>query len=151
MMKSLVMSAILAGACGEENLHVVQRAAPRAEVIFRDKSTVLVEIADTDEKRARGLMFRQTLAPSEGMIFVFDEPGFHPFWMKNTLIPLDMIWLDAEYRILSIAHSVPPCKADPCPSYPHEGAATYVVEVVSGYARRHGLKVGDRVVVKGLK
>jgi len=128
-----------------------QWASPRGEVIFPDKTVVRVEIADTEEKRQRGLMFREHMAPTDGMIFLFERPGNYPFWMKNTLIPLDMIWLDQKGRIVWIAHSVPPCKADPCPSFDHEGLASYVVEVVSGFAKEHKLKVGDTLVLKGIK
>jgi hypothetical protein len=127
-----------------------QWAAPRGEVSFPDGTVVAVEIADTPALQTRGLMFREHLAPNEGMVFVFDEPGPHPFWMKNTLIPLDMIWLDAARRILTIAHSVPPCKADPCPTYPHAGRAQYVVEVVGGFAKKHRLKEGDQLVFRNV-
>jgi hypothetical protein len=132
-------------------LHVAaQSRVPRGRAIFPDGTSVSVEIADTDPVRERGLMFRQELAPNEGMVFVFPAAGFYPFWMKNTLIPLDMLWLDARGRIVSIAQSVPPCKADPCPSYPPDANASYVVEVVSGFARQHGLKVGDVVKLDGV-
>jgi uncharacterized membrane protein (UPF0127 family) len=136
-------------ACGAARVSG-QWASPRGEVIFPDKTKVTVEIADTEEKRARGLMFREYMAPADGMIFLFDEPGNYPFWMKNTLIPLDMLWLDSQAHIVSIARSVPPCKADPCPSYPPSGTATYVIEVVSGFARQHDLKVGDAVKLEGV-
>jgi hypothetical protein len=85
------------------------------------------------------------------MVFVFDQPGPHAFWMKNTLIPLDIIWLAADRRIVHIAHSVPPCKADPCPSYPPAAdTAVYVLEVASGVARRHALGVGDVLQFRGI-
>lgn len=128
-----------------------QWALKRGEATFADKTRVVIEIADTDDTRQRGLMFRKTLAPTEGMIFVFPMPGDYPFWMKNTLIPLDMLWLDAQARIVAIAHSVPPCKADPCPTFPPPnptGPATYVVELVSGFAKAHNLKVGETVALK---
>jgi uncharacterized membrane protein (UPF0127 family) len=137
-------------ACGGANVNG-QWASPRGEVVFPDQTRVAVEIVATEEERARGLMFREHLAPNAGMIFLFEEPGTYPFWMKNTLIPLDMIWLDQDVRIVWIAHSVPPCKADPCPSYGHEGQASYVVEVVSGFAKQHRLKVGDQLVLRRIK
>jgi uncharacterized membrane protein (UPF0127 family) len=127
-----------------------QWATPRGEVIFADKTRVSVEIAGTPAQRERGLMFRERMGPQEGMIFLFEEAGSHPFWMKNTLIPLDMIWLDAGRKIVHIAHSVPPCKADPCPTYPHEGQALYVVEVNAGFAKKHAVKVGDVLEFKGV-
>jgi hypothetical protein len=130
-----------------------QWASPRGEVTFPDKTRVVVEIADTDALRQRGLMFRERLGPTEGMVFVFPDPGYHPFWMKNTLIPLDMIWLDPARRVIYVAHSVPPCKADPCPNFgpqPDSPAAAYVVEVQSGFAKQHGVKAGDQLVFKGI-
>lgn len=128
------------------SLAFAQFAKPRGEVVFPDKTRVTVEIAATDAERQRGLMFREHLAPNEGMVFLFEESGTYPFWMKNTLIPLDMIWVDRGYRVVDVAHSVPPCKADPCPSYGHKGSALYVVEVVSGFAKQHGVKPGDTLV-----
>ncbi len=127
-----------------------QSKLPRGRASFPDGTVVSVEIADTEPVRQRGLMFREQLGPNEGMVFVFPEPGYYPFWMKNTLIPLDMLWLDAQSRIVSIARSVPPCKADPCPTYPPGATASYVIEVVSGFARQHGLKVGDQVKMDGV-
>jgi uncharacterized membrane protein (UPF0127 family) len=128
----------------------VQSRLPRGRAVFPDGTAVSIDIADTEPVRDRGLMFRDHLAPNEGMIFVFPESGYYPFWMKNTLIPLDMLWLDAQSRIVSIARSVPPCKADPCPSYPPDANASYVIEVVSGFSRQHGLKVGDVVKLEGV-
>ncbi len=140
---ALVFAAAAVGVCAQSKL-------PRGRAVFPDGTAVALEVADTEPVRQRGLMFREHLAPNEGMIFVFPEPGYYPFWMKNTLIPLDMLWLDGRAQIVSIARSVPPCKADPCPSYPPEGTASYVIEVVSGFARQHALKVGDVVKVEGV-
>ncbi len=139
----LLFAATAAQVCAQSRL-------PRGRAVFPDGTVVSVEIADTEPVRQRGLMFRQQLAPNEGMIFVFPESGYYPFWMKNTLIPLDMLWLDGGARIVSIAPSVPPCKADPCPSYPPDGDATYVIEVVSGFCRDHHLKIGDTVKLEGV-
>jgi len=126
----------------------------RAAIVFPDETRVQVEVADTEELRQRGLMFRKSLAPNEGMIFVFDRPGHYPFWMKNTLIPLDMLWLDTSSRIVAIADSVPPCQADPCPTFPPPepaGPASFVVELVAGFAKAHKLKAGDLLKVSGLQ
>ncbi len=127
-----------------------QRAGPRGRAVFADGTGVSVEIADTPQTRERGLMFRDRLAAGDGMVFVFDRPGFYPFWMKNTLIPLDIVWLDAAGRIVSIAASVPPCKADPCPTSPPAADAMFVVELASGFAKQHGVKVGDTVKLEGV-
>ena len=146
-----MISTVLLAACAGAPAYG-QRAEPRGEVLLPDKTMVRVEIADTEAKRQRGLMFRETLGPNEGMIFLFEEPGFYPFWMKNTLIPLDMLWLDGSARVVSIANAVPPCKADPCATYPPDRGtqALYVVEVNAGFAKEHKVKVGDALTLKAI-
>lgn len=149
---ALVVLSALAGRPG-------QWAAPRSTVGFPDKTVVRVELADTPAKRQRGLMFRESLGPNEGMLFLFERAGSYPFWMQNCVISLDIIWLDADARIVSIAQSVPPCRLPncsppcnsyDCPTYPHDGQALYVVEVASGFAKQHGVKVGDRLTLQGV-
>ena len=112
-------------------------------VIFPDGFVVNVEIANDEDLRAQGLMYRDQLRPGTGMLFFFPEAGLHSFWMKNTRIPLDIIWIDADRRIVDIAHDVPPCRTAECPSYPPAGPASYVLEVAGGVARQHALKAGD--------
>ncbi len=114
-------------------------------VIFPDGWTVRVEIANDDDLRAQGLMYRDHLAPDSGMLFLFAQDGEYPFWMKNTRIPLDMIWIDATQRVAAVHFEVPPCKADPCPSYPPNARARYVLEVAGNEARKHGVKAGDQL------
>jgi hypothetical protein len=117
----------------------------RAEVILPGDRRVIAEIADTPARIARGYMFRREVREDEGMVFVFPEPGFHPFWMKNTLVPLDIIWMDDAFTVFHIEHMTPPCKADPCPGYGPVRKARYVLELRGGTARRAGLKPGDRL------
>ena len=124
-------------------------SAPR--ITFPDGFVVNVEVVADDETRQQGLMFRDHLADDRGMIFFFPESGEYPFWMKNTLIPLDMIWIDEARRIAHITHDVPPCKVDPCPSYPPNARAKYVLEVAAGVAAKHRLKDGDALRFEGLE
>jgi uncharacterized membrane protein (UPF0127 family) len=114
-------------------------------VFFPDGSSIMAELARTDEERARGLMFRERIRPDEGMLFVFEEEGLHSFWMKNTLVPLDILWLGRDRRIIHIAADVPPCKSDPCPTYGPDIPASFVLELKAGEARARGLKPGDRL------
>jgi len=125
-------------------------AAGRAEAVFPDKTVVALEVARTEPERSRGLMFRTSMAEQAGMIFLFERPGVYPFWMKNTLIPLDMFWTDTTGKVVWIAESVPPCQADPCPEYPPKAVASYVIETNGGFAKRHGVKVGDVVTLRKL-
>ncbi|MCH8478058.1 MAG: DUF192 domain-containing protein [Wenzhouxiangella sp.] len=109
-----------------------------------------VEIADTDETRTRGLMFRDELANNRGMLFIFSRDEPRSFWMRNTRIPLDIIYIDSDWRVVSIVHNARPCRTRQCPSYPSTGPARYVLEVTAGHAQRLGLAPGDEVTVGNL-
>jgi len=108
-------------------------------------ASVTAELAVTAAEREKGLMFREKLLADQGMLFVFEEEAKYAFWMKNTLIPLDMLWLDKERRIVHIWRNVPPCTKDPCPSYPPDRAGRYVLELAAGASDRFGLKLFDRL------
>jgi uncharacterized membrane protein (UPF0127 family) len=100
-----------------------------------------VEVAQTPADRSRGLMFRNQLPPEEGMLFEFEETGRHPFWMKNTLRPLDMIFIDEHGRIVGIVEN-----AEPQTTTPRDGGPSrYVLEVNGGYCASRGVRPGDRV------
>ncbi len=102
-----------------------------------------VEIADTQAGRETGLMNRQHMDPGSGMLFVFENEDVYSFWMKDTLIPLDMVWMDKGGRIVYIERDVQPCEADPCPVYTPPSAALYVLEVNAGISDDYGFAVGD--------
>jgi uncharacterized protein len=123
-------------------------AAPR--IILPDRSAIIVEVASDDPTREQGLMYRDHMAEDRGMIFLFPQVGEYPFWMKNTFIPLDMIWIDSDHRIVHIAHDVPPCKTDPCPNYPPNAKAASVLELAAGVAAKHHLKDGDVLRFEGM-
>jgi uncharacterized membrane protein (UPF0127 family) len=108
-----------------------------------------VEIADDDASRAQGLMFRDELPADHGMLFIFPDERPRSFWMKNTRIPLDIIYIDRDFEIVSISADTPPCRSryTRCPSYPSAGPAQYVLEINGGLAEQLGLQAGDRVVV----
>lgn len=106
---------------------------------------VFVEVPDDLEEFARGLMFRTHLPWNAGMLFAFDEEEPRRFWMKNTLIPLDMIFVDSSSKIIDIKENVPPCKQEECPTYPSKEPAQYVLEVNAGFVQEKGVKIGDRL------
>jgi uncharacterized membrane protein (UPF0127 family) len=111
-----------------------------------------VEIAETHEQRARGLMFRRDLPADAGMLFIHDEDEILSYWMKNTYIALDILYFDRDLRLVSAHLDVPPCGEQPqCPNYPSAGPARYVLELNAGEAGRMNLKVGDKLRVDGLK
>jgi len=108
-------------------------------------ATIQAEIADTTEKRAKGLMYRDSLAKDRGMLFTFAEPQLWTFWMKNTRISLDIIWMDGKKRIVHIERNVPTCPRtdDGCPQYQPNDHAVYVLELAAGVADALKLQRGS--------
>lgn len=107
---------------------------------------VFAEVPDDSEESMRGLMFRIHLPWNAGMLFPYSDEEPRTFWMKNTLIPLDMIFIDSSSKIVEIKENVPPCEQEECPTYPSVEPAQYVLEVNAGFVQEKGVKVGDRLV-----
>jgi uncharacterized protein len=122
-----------------------QISATAPQVLTPSGDAVVVELAISDAARARGLMFRSALPENRGMLFMFPESGIHGFWMKNTFIALDIVWIDEDLRVVHLERNVPPCTSEPCPTYAPAVPATYVLEVEGGEAERLGLEPGARV------
>jgi uncharacterized protein len=108
---------------------------------------IMLEVARTPQEQEIGLMNRTELAADRGMLFTFVPTQPVSFWMKNTLIPLDMVFI-REGQVKAIASNVPPCKADPCPTYPSGVAIDQVIELRGGRAAELGLKVGDPIKIQ---
>jgi len=109
--------------------------------------TVNIEIADTPEKQTTGLMFRKSLGKDSGMLFPYTSERNLSFWMKNTLIPLDMIFINSKLEIVDIIREVPPCEKDPCESYSPIEKAQYVLEVNGSFSENYNINVGDKVSI----
>ena len=107
-----------------------------------------VEVVDTDESRAKGLMYRESLAPDAGMLFDFKETREVSFWMSNTLIPLDMIFITAEGLVANIHSNARPRDLT---SIPSDGPVMFVLEIPGGRSKELGLAAGDRVVHDRIK
>ena len=102
-----------------------------------------VEVADNEAERARGLMFRDELPAGHGMLFIHEEEAPLAYWMKNTRIPLDILFFDHERHLVSQQRDVPPCDlGDACPPYPSAAPAIYVLELNAGEAERLKLRDG---------
>lgn len=106
-----------------------------------------IEIAADDASRAHGLMDRTKMDADHGMLFVFEDDAPRAFWMKNTKIPLDMLFFDADAKLVSVQHNVPPCVADPCAGYSSGAPARYVLELNAGQANELGLTPGDAMAI----
>jgi uncharacterized protein len=127
------------------------QASGRVPTVEIGKNKVKLEVASTPEQIKRGLMYRTAMSEDHGMVFLFRPPSAVRFWMAHCFIPLDMLMIKDD-KIVRIFENVPPCRAATeaeCPTYPgvDEEAVevTEVVEVNGGYAKRHGIKVGDTV------
>lgn len=107
-----------------------------------------VEIADTQEKQALGLMFRDSMPDDAGMIFIFPNEAPRSFWMKNTRIPLDIMYFDKDLKMVSISADTPPCRVSRCPSYPSSKPAMYVLELNAGKASELGVGPGDKLTIE---
>jgi uncharacterized membrane protein (UPF0127 family) len=112
------------------------------EPMGADSVRVRVEVVQTPQERQRGLMFRKQLDADAGMLFVFERPQHNVFWMHNTFLPLDMIFITRDMRVLGVVEN-----ATPQTDSPREvpGESQYVLEVNAGYSRQHGITQGTRV------
>ena len=106
-----------------------------------------VELAETQEKQALGLMFRDSMPDDHGMLFLFPGESRRGFWMKNTKIPLDIFYFDEDFRLVSVSENTPPCRSRRCPSYPSTGPAKYVLELNAGKAAELAVQPGDEMEV----
>ena len=109
---------------------------PRAPIVLR------VEVASTDRQRELGLMFREQLGDDEGMLFLFDSERRNSFWMRNTLIPLDLFFIAADWTVVGVVENATPLTDDPRRV---PGLSQYVLEVNAGFAQKHGLGAGTKV------
>jgi len=105
------------------------------------------EVASTQAQVEKGLMFRKSLAPDHGMLFLFSKEEPLKFWMFQTLIPLDIVWMDADKRVVEISENTPPCKTerDQCPVYGGSAPALFVLELAGGSVAHYHLKTGDTI------
>ncbi|MDB6162570.1 MAG: hypothetical protein JWL98_2 [Xanthomonadaceae bacterium] len=105
-----------------------------------------VELATTDAQRERGLMFRQSMPSDQGMLFIHDREEPQAYWMKNTLIPLDILYFDSSRKLVSQQRGTPPCSlGDACPPYPSIAPARYVLELNAGQAAALHLQDGTEL------
>nr|WP_320132837.1 DUF192 domain-containing protein [uncultured Holophaga sp.] len=127
---------------------VIPAVAADGGVVLAKGHRFQAEVAHTDMDRARGLMYRPSLAKDHCMFFLYEEDGYHAIWMKNCLISLDVAWVKADGTILELAENVPPCSpmvGDDCPTYGGRVPTRNFVEFPVGTFKSIGLKKGDRL------
>lgn len=108
---------------------------------------IRAETMISDNDLIRGMMFRTSIAPDRGMLFVHKQPGMYSYWMYQTLIPLDMVWMDKAHNIVEIVENAQPCRtqASQCPHYGGTKTSSFVLELGGGMARKYGLKAGQTI------
>ena len=130
--------------------HQIVMKKPSIKIITSDNSTagtlVYIDISNDPSEHNRGLMFRKNMEWNNGMLFVYEHDANLSFWMKNTYIPLDMIFIGKDLRIVDIKENVQPClQQDYCPSYPSKQPAKYVLEVNAGFVQQNKINLGDKL------
>ena len=154
------MLALLLGACAPasdsaDSPHPAVPTPPPAQAsqkppraVLDDGFVIRLELALTPDEITQGLMFRPSLDEDRGMLFLFEVERVPSFWMKHTMIPLDLLFLDGQGAIVDLVENAQPCAAEPCPQYVPSRAVSAVLEVSAGTVARRGLAVGDRIVFK---
>ncbi|MBI4010047.1 MAG: DUF192 domain-containing protein [Candidatus Aenigmarchaeota archaeon] len=141
--KFLIIFALLAAAI---ILIFINKSELKYARVIVGNTSVKAEVADTALKQVKGLMFRKSLPENEGMLFIFDKEDYYGFWMMNTSIPLDIIWINKDMEIVHIEKNVQPCGIL-CPIYKSKEKAIYILEVNAGFVKKHGIEVGHFVEI----
>jgi len=114
-------------------------------VIINDQ-ILIADLAVTPKERELGLSIKKNMSENEAMLFVFDDESAHTFWMKGMHFSIDILWIDSDKRVVSIEHSLPPCKSDgECATYTPSADSLYVLETTSGFANKYHIEVGSKV------
>jgi uncharacterized membrane protein (UPF0127 family) len=151
---SALVAAAVAVGCSQPTQEVPPPSSPAPQLqtvepptgVLPDGTPITVELAITPDELATGLMFRPSLPPDRGMLLLFEDQRRRSIWMKNTLIKLDLIFLDRSGSVVWLEPGVPPCGADPCPTYAPDVDARAVLELAEGMIETHGLVIGDQIL-----
>ena len=144
---TLLCGALLGAALWSATLSADPVASRWSSITFADDRHIKTEIADTPAQRALGLMYRETLGENQGMLFVYPDSDIRYVWMKNTLLALDIVFLNENGIIVSMLPNLAPCTQQHCPIYPSKAVARYMLEVNAGFIDKHQLKTGQEVII----
>jgi len=146
-MRFLLLAALLLLTCCGGTKPTSLEDFPTQPVTLPGGRVIRVETMIDNFQLIRGMMFRTYLAPDRGMLFVHPKPEHYTYWMYQTLIPLDIIWLDSKQNIVEIVENAQPCKtqASKCEHYGGKQISAYVLELAGGMARKYGLEIGQRI------
>ncbi|MEA1909701.1 MAG: DUF192 domain-containing protein [Patescibacteria group bacterium] len=128
------------------SINDLQEINIEAKITLPNSKVINIGIADTEEERTQGLAGVSNMLSSEGMWFVFEKESYYAFWMRGTLVNLDIIWLDKNMKIVDMRHNLEPAGEVAAPStYKNTRPARYVLELLGGEAKSNRLKIGDQV------
>ncbi|SRR5258708_23715642 len=142
-----ILTCLALGGCSGEKSSDISDLG-RMEVDFPNGTKIMCDPARTQMEIMQGLMFRDSLAPDRGMLFVYPKPDKHPFWMYRAAFSVDIIWMDKDHRIVEMSLNTPACpskSAQECPRYGGQQDSRFVLEVKAGIAAQNGLRFGDRL------
>jgi uncharacterized membrane protein (UPF0127 family) len=149
----LLIAALLLAGCGPQSDRVADAQQPPVQpekqaptlptATLPNGARITLELALTPQEISQGLMYRPLLPDDRGMLFLFEFERRPSFWMKNTIIPLDLVFLNGVGRVVDIISNAQPCPSDPCPQYIPDNPARAVLEIAAGGAARHGIEAGD--------
>ena len=114
----------------------------RIHITLPDGKVLLSEVADSEGEHLLGFYMAASLTPDLAVLFIYEKPGLQKIWSHNIQIPVDLIWLDKDRKVVQIDSGVMPCDKEPCPSYQTAKEVMFLLHVVSGAAREHGLEKG---------
>ncbi len=142
----LVLSAFLLTGC-QSNDSGGSTALTNRTVTLPDGFQVNAEVEINAEDMERGMMYRTELPVGHGMLFVHGQAGRYPYWMANCKIPLDIIWMDANHKVVEISANTPPCPSGgkDCPTYGGHAVASFALELGAGEAGKHQVVVGSSI------
>ena len=135
----LLIFLVVITSCSNQNTVIIDNGI--------EKFRIKVEVVNNFEEMSKGLMFREFLDENSGMLFVFGNEDYHSFWMKNTLIPLDIIFISEKLEIVDIIYAEP-CNEDPCSSYRPVKPAKYVLEVNGNFTIENNIKIGNKITIQ---
>lgn len=147
ILKAIVMgAAVCLAACGDRSSTMEEINS--TDITFPDGTKIAAETMRQQIDLQRGLMFRDTLAPGRGMLFVYPSDAVHSHWMYQVKFPVDTIWMDHDQRIVEIVPNMPPCPskvAHECPQFGGKIPSRFALEVAPGFAAKNSLQVGQRL------
>ena len=136
--------ALCLSACGQKPDQYEANTIP---LTLPNGQTIRVEMMIREQDMMKGMMFRDEMKPDHGMLFFHPKVANMSYWMFQVKIPLDIVWLDADRKVVELIQNVPPCttRASQCPTYGGNQPSLYVLELAGGTAKKYGLRVGESV------